>query len=74
MEDVNNDLTVNMKKVVFRRLLKNDQMQGPRNPEAQRNINRSVLGGCTPQRRRMMETQRMGVFHVNLLRLSIVLG
>jgi hypothetical protein len=32
-------------KDIFSRLLKNAQMQGPRNPEAQGNINRSVLGG-----------------------------
>ncbi len=37
-------------------------MQGPRNPEAKGNVNRSVLGKCTPQRRRIRETQQMGVF------------
>ena len=43
-------------KVILARLLKNAQVQGPRNPEE---------GGvlrCTPQRRRMRETPQMGVF------------
>ena len=43
-------------KVLFRRLLKNAQMQGLRNPEE-----RGVLGR-TPQRRRMRETPQMGVY------------
>jgi hypothetical protein len=38
-----------LEKVIFRGLLKNAQMQGPRKPETQENINRSVLGGRTPQ-------------------------
>ena len=61
-------ITVNMKKF-FLRLLKNAQMQGPRSPEAQENINRSALGGVRRNkpapcltRGRMRETPQMGVF------------
>ena len=43
-------------KIIFRRLLKKDQMQGPRKPEE-----RGVLGG-TLQRRRVRETTQMVVF------------
>jgi hypothetical protein len=57
--------------VAFRRLLKNAQMQGPRDLEAQGNINRSVLGGCTPQRRRMREMQQMGVFQQPFLKKEV---
>ena len=62
-------------KVIFRRLLKNAQMQGARNPESgvatnkerllpRRRVGESARGvlGRTPQRRRMRETQQMGVF------------
>jgi hypothetical protein len=47
-------------KIIFRRLLKKDQVQGPRNPEECGVLN------STPQRRRTCqwagETPQMGVF------------